>query len=172
MSRGYSTNSVWQYQYTNTSKATIYGVEVGGEYRLPEDSGLSIIYSAALSRGDNDTNDEPLDTINPFKLVAGVKYLSENNKWISELIATHTGKPRNDSTSNTFVPKAKTTVDFINKYKFNDQFDVNLGIYNLSDAKYFEYSDVRTLASSTPSDLIDSYSQPGRNVKAGFTFSF
>ena len=169
---GFSTNSVLQYQYTNTSKATVYGIELGGEYRLPEESGLSILYSAALSHGDDDTSDEPLASINPFKLVAGVKYLSSNKKLTSELTATHTGKARVSSDSTTYVPDAQTVLDFINKYKFNDKFDFNIGIYNLADIKYFEYSDVRTVASSTNTDLIDSYSQPGRNVKAGFKFSF
>ena len=169
---GYSTNTVFQNQYTNTAKATIYGIELGGAYRLPEKSGLSILYSAALSRGDDDTKDEPLASINPFKLVAGVRYLSNNKKLTSEVIATHSGKARVSSTSTTYVPDAQTVLDFINKYKFNDQFDFNIGIYNLADVKYFEYSDVRTVASSTNTDLIDSYSQPGRNVKAGFKFSF
>ena len=162
----------FQNQYTNTAKATIYGIELGGAYRLPEKSGLSILYSAALSRGDDDTKDEPLASINPFKLVAGVRYLSNNKKLTSEVIATHSGKARVSSTSTTYVPDAQTVLDFINKYKFNDQFDFNIGIYNLADVKYFEYSDVRTIASSTNTDLIDSYSQPGRNVKAGFKFSF
>ena len=90
----------------------------------------------------------------------------------SEVTATHTGKARVSSSSTTYVPKAQTVFDFINKYKFNDQFDVNVGIYNLADRKYFEYSDVRTVAASTNADLIDSYSQPGRNIKAGFKFSF
>ena len=73
--RGFSTNSVTQFQYTNTSKATIYGIELGGEYRLPEATGLSFIYSAALSQGDDDTKDVPLTSINPFKLVTGLKYI-------------------------------------------------------------------------------------------------
>ncbi len=170
--RGYSTNRVSQFQYTNTGKATIYGIELGGEYRLPEATGLSFIYSAALSQGDDDTDDVPLASVNPFKLVTGLKYLSNNKKWTSELTATHTGKARVDSTSTTYVPKAQTVLDLTNKYKFNENFDFNLGIYNLIDAKYFEYSDVRTVSASSSADFIDSYSQPGRNVKAGFKFSF
>ena len=170
--RGFSTNSVTQFKYTNTSKATIYGIELGGEYRLPEATGLSFIYSAALSQGDDDTKDVPLASVNPFKLVTGLKYLSTNKKWSSELTATHTGKARVSSTSTTYVPKAQTVLDLTNKYKFNEKFDVNLGIYNLIDAKYFEYSDVRSVSASSPADFIDSYSQPGRNVKAGFKFSF
>ena len=169
-----ATNSVTQFQYTNTSEATIYGIELGGEYRLPKETGLSFIYSAALSHGDDDTNEEPLESINPFKLVTGLKYLSSNKKWESELTATHTGKARVSSDSTSYEPKSQTVFDLTNKYKFNDYFDINIGVYNITDAKYFEYSDVRTLTvtDSTPEGLIDSYSQPGRNVKAGFKFSF
>ena len=63
-----------------------------------------------------------------------------------------------------------SVLDFISDFNVNDRLSVDLGIYNLNDTRYFNYS---TVKNENPSDVdINRYSEPGRNIKAGFKFVF
>ena len=47
---------------------------------------------------------------------------------------------------------------------------LNVGVYNLTDKKYWRWSDVRGLAGTT--QIADAYSQPGRNVRVSLVQDF
>ena len=53
--------------------------------------------------------------------------------------------------------------DFISYLNVNDRLKFDIGLYNILDEKYFNYSTVRT--ESPSSDNLDRLSEPGRNFK-------
>ncbi|MEL6137045.1 MAG: TonB-dependent hemoglobin/transferrin/lactoferrin family receptor [Cyanobacteria bacterium J06626_23] len=155
------------FQTQNIGSARIYGVEFSSRYRVGD---FSLLGSLAWAQGDDTTADVPLNTIDPFRAVVGLRYQDPGDKWRAELIGTFVGTPRVESGSGTFVPESYATFDLIGAYQFTPTFGMNLGVYNLFNTRYFNYSDVR----NQPADAadIDRFSQPGTNVRVGVNLSF
>jgi hemoglobin/transferrin/lactoferrin receptor protein len=159
------------FQTQNISSARIYGLEAGGEYRFsPSDDGFSLLASLAWTLGDDLTRSLPLSTINPITAVAGLRYRAPGDQWRAELISTIVGTPRVADGVTTFVPNAYAVFDLIGSYQVTPGLGLNLGIYNLLNTKYFNYSDVRNQPANDPS--IDRLSQPSTNVRVGISYAF
>jgi len=153
----------------NVKGAEIWGIEYNSEYKLtPEVTGLSLIASAAYQEGTNKETDKDLANIDPFKVVAGLRYTTSDEKLTSELITTYVAKVATNNITN-YEPKEYTTLDLLTKYKLNDSLDLSLGINNLLDAKYYQYQNIPTNVSVTK---VEQYREPGRSIKAGFKFTF
>ena len=167
-SQGYS-----MYQFKNKDKAEIFGLEFNSNYKFSSgEDGLSLISSIAYTKGsDTSTSDDvALVSIDPFKAIIGLKYQGENDKWGGELIHTYIGKARVPDGNTYFVPDTSSVFDIISYLNVNDRLKLDIGLYNMLDEKYFNYSTVRT--ESPSSDNLDRLSEPGRNVKIGFNFKF
>ena len=163
------------FQTQNVARASTYGFELGGEYKFsPENDGISLIAALGLTIGDNLTTNQPLDTIDPIKLVTGLRYRAPENLWGADLVATFAGQPRlaSDRPANSYTPQGYTVVDLTGFYKITPRLTLNLGVFNVLNNQYFLYSDVRPLITApTPSDLAR-YAQPGVSLRAGLTFVF
>lgn len=157
------------FQTQNIAEARIYGIELGGQYRMGD---FSLIGSLAWAEGDDTSGDEdiPLDTVDPFEAVLGLRYLHPSDKWRAELIGTFVGEPRLADDATTFDPSSYVTVDLVGAYQFTPTFAMNVGVYNLFNEKYFLYSDVREQPEDDPS--IERFSQPGTNVRVGVNLTF
>lgn len=162
-----------QFQSRNINGAEIYGAEAKAEYRLSgKPEGLSLFASFAATKGNNLETDQPLDSIDPFKTVLGLRYQAAENRWGMQLFTTIVAaKDRiSDTTANAFKSAAFTTVDLIAYYNPNPNLTLNLGVFNLFNSKYREWSDVRGLANGDRN--LDRYTQPGINVAASVTLRF
>ena len=165
------TQTVNQFQTQNVAEARIYGIEVSGEYRFsPDQSGFSILGSLAFAEGDNLTENEPLETVDPITGVVGLRYRAPNDLWRAELISTIVGQPRVADDANTFVPDAYALFDLIGSYNPTPNLAFNIGIYNLFNTEYYIYSDVRNQPEDAPD--IRRFSQPGTNIRFGLSYSF
>ena len=61
-----------QFQAQNIPRVTIYGAEFRGEWRfLPE---WSLLGSAAYAHGQNEEMHIPIDSVDPFRIVGGLRY--------------------------------------------------------------------------------------------------
>ncbi len=162
------------FQTQNVSKARIYGLEASGEYRFsPKENGFSIFASLAYTVGDDLTKDIPLKTVDPFKAVLGLRYRALKSKWGAELYTTIVASPRVPITAtqpNPFVPNAYATVDLIGYYNVTNNLTLNVGLFNLLDSKYFQYSDVRNL--NQGSARVERFAQPGINVGVNLSWRF
>ena len=159
------------YKSINADKAEIKGLEFSGEYFLkPTRSGFSLFSLIALQEGTNTTDNLPLKTISPFEARLGIKFKSNDNKWKAELSNKFVGSPRVKTDETDFIPEEYSVTDLTAAYFPNDRFELNAGIYNLFDATYYNYQDVRS-KSSTLSN-ITAYTQPGRYVQVGFGLKF
>ncbi|KAM3104984.1 TonB-dependent hemoglobin/transferrin/lactoferrin family receptor [Phormidesmis sp. 146-33] len=175
--------SFQQFQSQNTSGAEIYGVEAKGEYRFsPRSDGFSLFRALAYAVGNNLESNQPLNSIDPFKAVVGLRYRSPADRWGAELVTTlvaakdridetgGTGIPSSTTVTNLFEPSGYTTLDFLAFYNFNPNVTLNVGVFNLLNQKYFQWSDVRGVSVNDRS--LDLYTQPGINVAASLTIRF
>lgn len=163
------------FQTQNVARASTYGVELGSEYRFsPENNGFSLIAALGLTVGDNLTTNQPLETVDPIKLVTGLRYRAPENLWGADLIATFAGQPRlaSNRPANGYTPQGYTVVDLTGFYKITPRLTLNLGVFNLLNSQYFLYSDVRPLITApAPTDLAR-FAQPGISLRAGLSFTF
>lgn len=164
------TQRVSQFQSINIGSARIYGVELGGEYRFsPGTDGFSLLASLAFAQGDDTTTNRPLNTIDPFSAVAGLRYQAPENQWRAELIGTFAGRARVAEDNTNFVPDAYALVDAIGAYNITPNLGISLGIYNLLNTEYYQYSEVRDRPDN---EAISQFSQAGRNIRLGVSYRF
>jgi hemoglobin/transferrin/lactoferrin receptor protein len=165
------------FQALNIQRARTYGLEASGEYRFsPEKHGFSLLGSLGFTVGDDLITNQPLTTVDPFKAVAGLRYRAPENQWGVDLLATFVGKASVATTSTLIIPEAYTTFDLIGFYNFTPAVTLNVGVFNLFNARYFQYADLRNsgLSSASANDLarIDRYAQPGINIAASLSWRF
>lgn len=164
------TQRVSQFQSINIGSARIYGVEFGGEYRFsPGPEGFSLLASLAFAQGDDTTDNQPLTTIDPFSAVAGLRYQAPENRWRVELMGTFVGRARVPDDNTNFVPNAYALLDAIGAYNITPNLGINLGVYNLFNTEYYQYSEVRDRPNN---EAISQFSQPGTNVRIGVSYRF
>lgn len=170
------------FQTINIGKASISGYEIRGRYDWgPVASGqLSTPFSYGSTRGTNDVTGKPLNSIDPAKLSVGLAYNSA--QWDLSLDVHHQmGKNASDidnafipksTTDLQFLPAAVTTLDINTQWRPRKGVRLNLGVINLTDQKYWNWSDVQGLASNAKVLVVDAYTQPGRYLNASLVVDF
>lgn len=154
----------------NRGRVEISGLELRGQWQVSPVWGVSASY--AHTRGDVLDNGmkTPLVTVDPDRLVAGVRY-TPSARWNAELLMNAArGKTRNPDPATRVTPGGYAVFDLTGQYRINKNLGVSAGVFNLFDRKYFYWSDVRNVSPTFAA--LDAYSQPGRNfalsVKADF----
>lgn len=154
-----------QYQYVNRSKVTIYGAEARGDYHFA--SQWSLLGSLAYAYGEDDETGAAIDSVDPLKLVTGLRFMS--TYWGSELTLTHAWQHDRVSNSTYFKAPQYTLLDLTAYVEVMPRFTINAGVFNLTDEKYFVSQDVVATANSS---TIDRLASPGRNVGVNATVRF
>jgi hemoglobin/transferrin/lactoferrin receptor protein len=161
------------------SGTRIEGFEARGEMRL--DSGWNARLALAYANGD--TIDQagtrlPLDTIDPFNLIAGVGYRAPSGRFGGELILTHNARKergeleRAANGADLFVrPEASTILDLTAFVAVTDRLKLRAGLFNLTDETYTLWSDVRGL-SVNDAGILDAFTRPGRNLSLSASYRF
>ena len=169
------------FQSQNVSRARIYGVEATGQYFFsPDLTGWSLNGSFAWAVGDNLTENKPLLSIEPLTAVLGLHYDDPSQIWGARLVATLVADPRdpqrevvqpnpNAPPQIPFVPKGYTGVDLLGYYNLDDNWQLNFGVFNLFDEKYFLYSETRSLFVGPE---VERRAQPGRHAALSFSTRF
>jgi hemoglobin/transferrin/lactoferrin receptor protein len=167
------------YQYVNLGRVKVHGLEAKGDFRLP--NGLGVQAAASYAKGSvrttQPTGSGPLDSIEPVKIVAGLFYRPDDGPFNAQIVATHsdgkklsrTNNSCNTATTSCFTPSGFWIVDATASYEIVKGATLRAGLFNIFDKKYFWWSDVRGLTST--SVVRDAYSQPGRNFGLSFTVS-
>lgn len=158
------------FQSLNLSNVEISGYELRGEFAFNEYWSTSA--SFAHAKGDSKENGikTPLDTIDPDKLVVGLRY-DKNGKYGAQLMVTAVErKDRNPDETLYYNTDGFEIVDLAGYYQFNKNFGVSGGVFNIFDRKYLLWSDVRDLAPTYAQ--IDAFTQPGRNASISFKYQF
>ena len=157
------------FQSINLGSVEISGFELRGEWAFLENWSTSASYAHAKGDAKQNGVEAPLNTIDPDKLVLGLRY-DNNGQYGANLFATIVErKDRNPSTTG-YTPEGYEVFDLTGYYQFNKQVSLNAGIFNVFDRKYFAWSDVRNLTATTTT--VDAFSQPGRNATVSVKYQF
>lgn len=134
------------YQSVNIGKAKIKGVELSSQFSwddvLPVE-GVSTRVAAAYAKG-KDGNDDPLNSVNPLNLVAGVNYDSVDN-WGSSLKLKYTAKKKKKHINGDNIRpiSSSTVLDLTAYYRPIDNLTLRAGVFNLTDEEYYNWDNVR-----------------------------
>lgn len=164
------------FQSQNVEEARIHGAELTAELRAPEESrwlaGWSARLTAAWSRGDDLVRDEPLNSVDPASAVLALAYDAPSQRWGGRVVTTAVEAKRDvdDSRADLYETDGYVTLDLLAHVDFGRGMRLNAGIYNVGDASYIEWSDVRGRTSSDA--LIPYYTRPGRNASVTLHWRF
>jgi hemoglobin/transferrin/lactoferrin receptor protein len=173
------------FQFINLDRAKVKGTEA----RLDARAGNGLTGQLALSYAEGDQiapngTTRPLSTVDPLKLVMGVGWREPmQGRFGGQIIMTHSArKGLSDTTgvctTECFRPAAFTILDATVFARLSEALTFRAGIFNLTDATYAWWSDVRGLSVQRPlpagaADVPPvAFTQPGRNASASLTLRF
>ena len=165
------------FQSVNINNATISGFEVKGtmDWGKVGIGKFSTPFSYGEARGKVSNTGLPLDSIDPAKLNLGVRY--ETPLWDLRLNAIHHAAKKVGDIGQQlltlplqFAVPASTTFDLSGQWRFTKATRLNASIVNLTNQKYWNWSDVRGVASTAVA--LDAYTQPGRKFNVSLVTEF
>ncbi len=167
------------FQTLNVDRARIHGFEVAGQLELGSVGGgrLAMPFSYGQAAGKNTLTGVPLNGIDPAKLMVGLDY--QASTWSIRAVARHHAAKLDediDSASLVKSPKVQiatpgaTTLDLLGQWRIRKDLRLNVGLVNVTNRKYWMWSDVRGLDKSTT--VFDAYSQAGRHLNASLVMDF
>jgi hemoglobin/transferrin/lactoferrin receptor protein len=158
------------FQSRNIANVRISGFEARGEVSLG--GGFGLIGALSYAEGKDTDSRQPLNSVDPVKVVAGLRYDAPAKRWGGELVGTFVEKKEDIDQTITPVSLASpgySVLDLIGYWSLSKQAELRLGLFNLTDEKYFLWSDLQGAGGGTaalPSAAsLDRYSQPGRNLR-------
>ncbi|MNF67142.1 putative hemoglobin and hemoglobin-haptoglobin-binding protein 2 precursor [compost metagenome] len=167
------------FQSNNIQHATIKGAEIKGRLNLDAfgaPQGLYTQGSVAYAYGRNNDNGEPLNSINPLTGILGLGYdQADFGGLLSWTLVKRKDRVDDsafkapDGTSGQFKTPGFGILDLSGYYDITSDLTLNVGLYNLTDKKYWLWDDVRgydgvgEAGAVNPANL-DRLTQPGRNV--------
>ena len=164
------------FQFVNLSRAAVSGAEARASYQ--NGAGLSANFALSYASG-NFTNAagvrQPLSTIDPLRIVAGIGYRDSGQRFGGDFTVTQHFRKEADRTTGIctgacFRPDATTIIDATAWLRLADALTLRLGIFNLTNQRYALWADVRGLAATA--STTDAYTQPGRNISASLSWRF
>ena len=158
------------FQSMNLSRVEISGFEARADWAFRRDWIMSASYAHA--RGDSfaDGGGTALDTIDPDKLVLGLRYDSEGRFGGQAMLTAVEAKKRNPNPLN-YTPRSYQVLDLTAWYHFGKRTSIHAGVFNLFNRKHFQWADVRDVIASN-TIAVDAYSQPGRNFSVSLRQQF
>jgi hemoglobin/transferrin/lactoferrin receptor protein len=147
------------FQYQNLEEVRIYGIEGTGEYALNE--AVSLLGGFSWAQGHDDQSDQALASVDPMKIVAGVRYTAPEDYGV-EFTGTYRDKDDEVSSATSFQAPSSTVFDVTGYWQPTEAFTVNAGVFNIFDKEYYDSQDVSGV-SATAANL-------GRYARAGRTF--
>ena len=122
-----------------------------------------------------------LASVAPAKTALSVGYDHANELFGLALTAVHAGDKQapNDLLTGTTAPRFKvpsyTIFDLSTYWNVHKNAKIIVGVYNLTDRKYWDYAAARSLSAGTTAATraeIERYAKPGRNVAANLSVNF
>jgi hemoglobin/transferrin/lactoferrin receptor protein len=149
---------ITQFQATNLSSVVIWGYEAKGEWRfLPE---WALFGSLAFAWGENEQLGVPLDSVDPFTAVAGVRYRNQRTGWGGEFRGRYVAHKDRVSDPTFYKPDASTVFDALVSYEYAPNFTFNAGLFNIFNESYFNPQDMRSVLAANPN--LELFRSPGR----------
>jgi hemoglobin/transferrin/lactoferrin receptor protein len=154
----------------NLKDVEISGYELRGEWAFHRDWSASASYAHITGDSEQDGVKTPLATIDPDKLVLGLRYDNSQQYGAQLLLTAVDRKKRNPDSSLYYNTGGFAIVDLTAYYQFSKNLSLYAGVFNLFDRKYFLWADVRNQMPTYAQ--IDAFSQPGRNASVSLKYQF
>lgn len=153
----------------NISDVRIYGTEARANWIFTP--GWRLQGAIAYAHGENETDDQPLNSVEPTKLSLSlvrdaVTWGAEANVRVAKAVSRV-----DESDSEYFKPSGYSVVDLSAWWQPVKNTTLNVKLGNLFDKKYYVWSDIRQADSTNPTG-VDFYSQPRRHLSASLTYQF
>ena len=160
---------ILEFQPRNLEEVHIGGVEVRAEAHLSER--VTLRGSFAAISGENVSHDEPLEEIAPTDGVIGLQYLAGSGNWGSELSVRFTAaKDTAEAGAAVYAPDAHAVADLVGFVSLGSALTLRAGLLNLTNARYFEWWNVRGRRADDPA--IDRYSSPGTSFIGSLAYDW
>jgi hemoglobin/transferrin/lactoferrin receptor protein len=155
------------FQFINLGEVNIWGAESRAD--LAWDNGFGATLAISYAEGEAITAgiSGPLESIEPWRIVAGLSYNAPQGDWGGQLIATYSSEKDETDTAAPFIPDAFAILDATAYWNITDAATVRVGLFNITDEKYWWWNDVRGVSTA-----VDAYTQPGRNFSASIAYRF
>ena len=165
------TAPIMQFQSVNRQSVTLSGFELKGSARVSARTTLRAAYGQ--TRGTDTARKLPLNSVNPAKLVLGIDH--RLGDWSVGASLTHSAKKSSsdiDTTgaANQFATPSYTTLDLRANWQVSRSTRLSAAIHNLTDRKYWEWTNVRGIAANDP--VLDAYTAPGRSLSVALVTDF
>ncbi len=162
------------FQSVNVDEVRIYGAEARAVWTFAP--GWKTTGAIAYARGRNETDDQPLNSIEPVRAAFALAYEAAGRWGVEARLDAAAAVSRVDdselSSGTWFKPDAWETFDLSAWWKPAKRVRLTVAVTNLFDETYWLWGDVR-LAGLTAADRgPEFYTQPGRKVAASFKFEF
>ncbi|MFM2477270.1 TonB-dependent hemoglobin/transferrin/lactoferrin family receptor [Celerinatantimonas sp. MCCC 1A17872] len=173
-----STYTLGQFTSLNLDKVVIHGIEAKGTLALSalthQLERFTVQGALAYAKGHNVKDDEPLDSVAPLQINSSLSYHSQHDFWGSSLHVTWTDAKSSDDltdSSSWLATKRSTVLDLTGYIKPLENLTINVGLYNLTNQKYWVWSNIHDANENTTGNL-GRLSQPGRNFAVDLTYAF
>ena len=155
------------FQSQNLASAEIAGLEAALEFALgawhPALARFSGSLTASWTDGEDTSTGDPINSVDPPRGMLGLHYDASGGIFGASLELTVVGAKHgvDESAGPLFRPDGHEVLDLRLQWRPHPRITANLGLFNLADAAYHEWSAVRGLAPTDP--LLPLYREPGRN---------
>ena len=160
------TNRLLEFRSENLEAARISGLELRAEAwssagvtlrgSYARIAGVEIVQGAATAAIAEST---PLGSVAPNEGVVGLRYARPSGRWGQELSVRLVESAAGRHDEDWFAPDGYAVVDLVGFLRLAESLTFRFGVLNLTDAKYFEWWNVRGRRTNDP--VIDRYSSPG-----------
>lgn len=152
------------FQSRNVTEAEIRGVELKAGVALgewnPALAGWALRVAAAWQRGDDRSADRPLVSIDPARATIGIAYDREH--WGVSLHGRFAQRKQRVAEVDRFAPPGYGVLDLLAHWDVAPGVTLDVGVFNLTDRNYWDWSDVPGAAADSP--VLDRYTRPGRTL--------
>lgn len=161
------------FQSRNLASAEIRGIEASLEVELGPIADSPARYTAYVSAGwttgEDTARNEPINSIDPPRGVVGLRYASASGRFGAGAELTVAGAKRDvDETAGPlYKPDGYSVLDLRLQWRLHPRVTANLGLFNVTDRRYYEWSAVRGRAPDDP--LLPLYGEAGRYIAATLT---
>jgi len=172
--------SIRRFQSRNLDEVKIYGIEAKGTLALHHWLGTRdhwhLTAAAQWSKGTDETNGQPLNSIQPLSLVAGLRWDGDGKRYGGQLTGHFAAaKTRVERPTAANAPEPLTTsgyavFDASGYVRANGGITLRVAVHNLLDRRYYDWSRVRGLTGNEP--RLAAYTSPGRHVSASVEVAF
>ncbi len=171
------TSNLLEFQAKNIDDVKINGVDLHATWIIGETfdvfNNWQARFSTSHQSSENTETGAELSSVLPAQSVLGIQYGEVDSVWHLEFIASHTAQaPIQENTSpDTVLFRAPsfTTFDLLGHYQLRPNIRINLGVFNLTNNKYWLASEV--LGRDRSANL-NRFTSPGRNFSTNLIVSF